>query len=107
MVDGARQAEALAELLDTFFGIFARSKEAQRPLLLPALDVLPHHHLAPHPDIMARRAVALHRLATGTAPSPSHPRRGVASYRDSRISPPALDRSPSMKRFRCRISRII
>jgi transcription-repair coupling factor (superfamily II helicase) len=68
VVDGARQAEALAELLDTFFGIFARSKEAQRPLLLPALDVLPHQHLAPHPDIMARRAVALHRLATGTAP---------------------------------------
>ena len=68
VVDGAKQAEALTELLDTFFGIFALSKEARRPQLLPALDVLPHQNMAPHPDIAARRAVALHRLATGAAP---------------------------------------
>jgi transcription-repair coupling factor (superfamily II helicase) len=68
VVDGARQAEALIELLDTLFAIFAFSKEAQRPQLLPALDVLPHQHLAPHPDIAARRAVALHRLASNSAP---------------------------------------
>ena len=68
VVDGAKQAEALTELIDTFFGIFAISKEARRPQLLPALDVLPHQMLAPHPDIAARRAVALHRLATGSGP---------------------------------------
>lgn len=68
VTDGARQAEALTELLETFFGIFAISKEAPPPQLLPALDVLPHQQMAPHPDIAARRAVAFHRLASGTAP---------------------------------------
>ena len=68
VVDGAKQAEALTELLDTFFTLFALSKEAARPQLLPALDVLPYQNFSPHPDIAARRAVALHRLANGAAP---------------------------------------
>ena len=68
VVDGAKQAEALTELLDTFCSLFALSKEAPRPQLLPALDVLPYQNLSPHPDIAARRAVTLHRLAHGAAP---------------------------------------
>ena len=68
VVDGAKQAEALTELLETFAAMFSMSRDARGPQLLPALDVLPHQHLSPHSGITARRAVALHRLATGAAP---------------------------------------
>ncbi|MCC6539723.1 MAG: transcription-repair coupling factor, partial [Bryobacterales bacterium] len=68
IVDGARQAESLTELLETYFALMARSQEAVRPQLLPALDVLPSQDLSPHSDITARRAVALDRLARGAAP---------------------------------------
>ena len=109
VVDGAKQAEALAELLDTFFGIFARSKEAQRPLLLPALDVLPHQHLAPHPDIMAQpRGGAASAGDAARLPLPSHPReRRCFAPRLPNFTAGSRSSSPSMKRFRCRTSRII
>lgn len=92
IVDGAKQAEAMTELLETFFGLFALSKDARRPQLLPALDVLPFQNLSPHTDITARRAVALHRLARGQAPVTVIP----AAAALLRTEPPAFHRQLSL-----------
>ncbi|MDX2178746.1 MAG: transcription-repair coupling factor [Bryobacteraceae bacterium] len=57
VTDGNKQAEELLDPLAVFGD----------PLLLPALDVLPHQGLSPHTDILERRAAALMRLERGTA----------------------------------------
>jgi transcription-repair coupling factor (superfamily II helicase) len=55
LTDGNQRAEALAELTETFF-------------VLPALDVLPGQNLSPHSEISGQRAMALWRMANGSAP---------------------------------------
>jgi len=63
----SKQAEALAELTRTFFDLLVTDSNAPRPVLIPALDALPHQNLSPHPEICEQRAVALWRLARGRA----------------------------------------
>lgn len=61
---GNKQADALMEPLVAM----ARLLDVGRPLLLPALDVLPHQNLAPHSALSEQRAVGLWRMANGDAP---------------------------------------
>jgi transcription-repair coupling factor (superfamily II helicase) len=63
-----KRADELFGPLTAFFGLLAGGREAGRPLLVPALDVLPFQKLAPHSEISAQRAVALWRLAAGRVP---------------------------------------
>jgi transcription-repair coupling factor (superfamily II helicase) len=67
VVDGNKQAEALAEAMQTFFNLLA-GEEGGGPQLLPALDVLPGQSLSPHAEILEERAIGLWRLATQRAP---------------------------------------
>ncbi|HKE25524.1 MAG TPA: transcription-repair coupling factor [Bryobacteraceae bacterium] len=67
VVDGSKQAEALAEGMQTFFRLLA-GEEQGGPQLLPALDVLPGQNLSPHAEICEQRAIGLWRLATQRAP---------------------------------------
>ena len=67
VVDGNREAEALSEAVQTFFGLLA-ADEHSLPQLLPALDVLPLQNLSPHAEICEQRAIGLWRLATGRVP---------------------------------------
>ena len=68
VVDGSKQAEVLSELIGTFFNLLVSDQSVPRPLMIPALDVLPYRNLSPHPDISAQRAIGLWRLAEGAAP---------------------------------------
>ncbi len=63
VVDGNKQAEALGELVDTFFDLLVTS-DLPRPQTIPALDVLPGQRMSPHDEISAERAIGLWRLAT-------------------------------------------
>jgi len=65
ITDTNRTAEILVELLNTFHDLLLAGRGAPRPLLVPALDVLPGQGLSPHVEIKEQRAVALHRLSTG------------------------------------------
>ena len=47
LVDGNKQAETLAELVETFFDLLVTS-DIPRPQIIPALDVLPAQRLSPH-----------------------------------------------------------
>jgi transcription-repair coupling factor (superfamily II helicase) len=67
VTDGNRQAEELAELTGAFFDLVVSRRDAPRPQLIPALDVLPHQRLSPHSEISAQRATGLWRLAAGKA----------------------------------------
>jgi len=67
VVDGNKQAEALAETIQTFFDLLA-GDERNGPQLLPALDVLPMQNLSPHAEILEERAIGLWRLATQRVP---------------------------------------
>ena len=67
VVDGNKQAEALTEALETFFGLLVAG-DRPGPQLLPALDVLPLQNLSPHAEICEQRAIGLWRLATQRAP---------------------------------------
>ena len=67
VVDGSKQAETLSELVDTFFHLLAPS-DIPRPLMLPALDVIPSQRLSPHSEIAEQRAIGLWRLASGRVP---------------------------------------
>ena len=65
-----RRAEALAETLRFFAGIFPGKTGAATGLAgevatLPAFDTLPWESQSPHPDILERRAATLFRLADG------------------------------------------
>ena len=68
VVDGNKQAEALSELVDTFYDLLSTSRDTQRPQLIPALDTLPFQHLSPHNEITEQRAIGMWRLATRTVP---------------------------------------
>ena len=65
IIDGNRQAESAAELVETFFDILVVGRESRRPLMLPALDILPTAGLSPHSEISEQRGIGLWRLATG------------------------------------------
>src|SRR5271156_4751639 len=56
IVDGNRQAETLSELIETFFDILV-APDLPRPLMLPALDVIPSQRLSPHSEIAEKRAI--------------------------------------------------
>ena len=65
---GAKQAEILFELVQTFFDLLVTDRDAHRPILIPALDVLPFQELSPHSQISEQRAIGLWRMAAGRAP---------------------------------------
>jgi transcription-repair coupling factor (superfamily II helicase) len=67
VVDGNKEAEALAEGVQTFFGLLVGEERGQ-PQLLPALDVLPLQNMSPHAELCEQRAIGLWRLATQRAP---------------------------------------
>jgi len=64
VVDGNKQAEALGELVDTFFDLLVTS-DLPRPQTIPALDVLPAQRMSPHSEIGEQRAIGLWRMASG------------------------------------------
>ncbi len=68
IVDGAKQADSLLELIRTFFELLIDRPDLPVPQLIPALDVLPHQRLSPHSEIMEQRAIGLWRLATQKPP---------------------------------------
>ncbi|HYM11080.1 MAG TPA: transcription-repair coupling factor [Bryobacterales bacterium] len=67
LVDSNKQAEALAEPVDTFYRLLFSERDAA-PLLLPAPDTLPYDGLPPHPEISEKRAIGLWRIATAPPP---------------------------------------
>jgi len=67
VVGGNKQAEALFEAVNTFFGLFA-ADDRHGPQLLPALDVVPLQNLSPHAEILEERAIGLWRLASQRVP---------------------------------------
>jgi len=67
VADGNRQAETLAEAVQTFFGLLS-ADDRLAPQLLPAPDVLPLQSLSPHAEICEQRAIGLWRLATQKVP---------------------------------------
>ena len=67
IADGNKEAEALAEAIETFFDLLVTS-DVPRPQLVPALDVLPSQRLSPHSEIASQRAIALWRIANRRAP---------------------------------------
>jgi len=68
VVDGNREAEALAETIETFFEVLVSGRGIPHPQLLTALDVLPGQRLSPHAEIGEQRARCLWRLATERVP---------------------------------------
>ncbi len=68
VVDGNREAEALAESIETFFELLVSGRGIPHPQLLPALDVLPGQRLSPHAELGQQRARSLGRLATERVP---------------------------------------
>ncbi|MBI3683192.1 MAG: transcription-repair coupling factor [Acidobacteria bacterium] len=67
VTESVKQAEALAETIETFFRLLVPARAGGRTQLLPAFDVLPGQKLSPHTEIREERAVALWRMATGRA----------------------------------------
>src|SRR5437879_5632622 len=63
VTDSNRRAEALAETLRFFSGIFPGATGGVATL--PAFDRLPWESQGPHPDILERRAATLFRVADG------------------------------------------
>jgi transcription-repair coupling factor (superfamily II helicase) len=63
VAESNRRAEALAETLRFFAGIFPGATGGVATL--PAFDTLPWQAQSPHPDILERRAATLFRLADG------------------------------------------
>ncbi len=63
VTDSNRRAEALAETLRFFSGIFPGA--AGGVATLPAFDRLPWESQSPHADILERRAATLFRVADG------------------------------------------
>ena len=68
LVDGNKQAEALYESVEVFFRLLFEGRDIPKPLLIPALDVLPHQRLSPHNEIAEERAVGLWRLSSQRVP---------------------------------------
>jgi transcription-repair coupling factor (superfamily II helicase) len=67
IADGNKEAETLAEAIETFFDLLVTA-DIPRPQLVPALDVLPSQRLSPHSEIAAQRAIGLWRIANRRAP---------------------------------------
>ncbi|MGA2600716.1 MAG: transcription-repair coupling factor [Bryobacteraceae bacterium] len=67
IADGNKEAETLAEAIETFFDLLVTA-DVPRPQLVPALDVLPSQRLSPHSEIAAQRAIGLWRIANRRAP---------------------------------------
>jgi transcription-repair coupling factor (superfamily II helicase) len=67
-VDGNKQAEELHESVEVFFHLLFEGRDLPSPLLIPALDVLPHQRLSPHNEIAEERAVGLWRLSAQRVP---------------------------------------
>jgi transcription-repair coupling factor (superfamily II helicase) len=67
VVDGNKEAESLAETVETFFKLMV-AENAGAPQLLPALDVIPTQNLSPHAEICEARAIGLWRLAANRVP---------------------------------------
>ena len=65
---GNRQAEMLCDSMRTFFNLLVTGRDRAEPQLLPAIEVLPSQGMSPHPEILEERAIALGRLAAGSAP---------------------------------------
>ncbi|MGB8472969.1 MAG: transcription-repair coupling factor [Candidatus Acidiferrum sp.] len=63
ITDSNRRAEALAETVRFFSGVFPGATGGVATL--PAFDTLPWESQSPHPDILERRAATLFRLADG------------------------------------------
>jgi transcription-repair coupling factor (superfamily II helicase) len=63
VTDSNRRAEALAETVRFFSGIFPGASGGVASL--PAFDTLPWESQSPHPDILERRAATLFRLTDG------------------------------------------
>jgi transcription-repair coupling factor (superfamily II helicase) len=63
VTESNRRAEALAETVRFFSGIFPGALGGVTTL--PAFDTLPWQSQSPHPDILERRAATLFRLADG------------------------------------------
>ncbi len=63
VTESNRRAEALAETIRFFSGIFPGALGGVTTL--PSFDTLPWQSQSPHPDILERRAAALFRLADG------------------------------------------
>jgi transcription-repair coupling factor (superfamily II helicase) len=63
VVDGNNRADALTELVDTFFDLLVTS-DLSRPQTVPALDVLPAQRMSPHREISEQRAIGLWRMAS-------------------------------------------
>jgi transcription-repair coupling factor (superfamily II helicase) len=63
VVDGNNRADALTELVDTFFDLLVTA-DLPRPQTIPALDVLPAQRMSPHSEISEQRAIGLWRLAS-------------------------------------------
>ncbi len=68
VVDGNKQAEALIDLVRTFFNLLVDDKRRGSPQILPALDVVPGQNLSPHSELAEERAVSLWRMATHPVP---------------------------------------
>jgi transcription-repair coupling factor (superfamily II helicase) len=68
VVDGNKQADALMELVATFFDLLVDRPGLPDPQVIPAYDVLPHQRLSPHSEIVEKRAIGLWRLATQKVP---------------------------------------
>jgi transcription-repair coupling factor (superfamily II helicase) len=67
VVDGNKEAESLAETVETFFQLMV-AEDAGAPQLLPGLDVLPTQNLSPHAEICEARAIGLWRLSANRVP---------------------------------------
>jgi transcription-repair coupling factor (superfamily II helicase) len=65
VVPDNRTAEDLVPLLKSFAELSGSDPEAI--VSLPTRDVLPFQNLSPHPEIQEERAIALWKIATGTA----------------------------------------
>ncbi|MGA8029034.1 MAG: transcription-repair coupling factor [Bryobacteraceae bacterium] len=68
LVDGNKEAETLLESTEVFFQLLFEGRDLPNPLLIPALDVLPHQRLSPHNEIAEKRAVGLWRLSAQKIP---------------------------------------
>jgi transcription-repair coupling factor (superfamily II helicase) len=66
--DNNQHAEALVELVSTFFDLLISRAEAGRPQMVPALDVLPGQNVSPHKEIVEQRAIGLWRMTSASVP---------------------------------------
>jgi transcription-repair coupling factor (superfamily II helicase) len=66
--DNNQHAEALAELISTYFDLLISRTDTGRPQMVPALDVLPGQNVSPHKEIVEQRAIGLWRMTSASVP---------------------------------------